>query len=198
MQTGYTAAGDQTASPDMTGAQPLTRGVILTGVEVSASRDTKVLVALGDSYTGGFGSTMDSNHRWPDLLAVQLAARRSGPPIGVVNAGIGGNRLLHDFFGPNALSRFDRDVLSQPGVGYLIVLLGINDFGLPGGHNLPQEEVTADDVIQGYRQLIVRANSAGIKVFLATLPPFGPLPQRPGYYSDAAEAKREAVNQWIR
>ena len=80
----------------------------------------------------------------------------------------------------------------------MIVLIGINDFGLPGGRNLPQEEVSADDVIQGYRQLIARANDHGIKVFLATLPPFGPLPQRPGYYSDASEMKREAVNAWIR
>ena len=198
MQTAYIANGDQTAAADLPGATTATQRLILTGVDVSAATGTKVVVALGDSLTGGFGSQMDADHRWTDHLAERLLDRKSGAPIGVVNAGIGGNRLLHDFFGPNALSRFDRDVLARPGVGYLIVLLGINDFGLPGGHNLPQEEVSADDVIQGYRQLIVRANSAGIKVFLATLPPFGPLPQRPGYYSDAAEAKREAVNQWIR
>lgn len=198
MQTAYLASGDQTGAPDMPGASTSTQRLVLTGVDVSAATGTKVVVALGDSLTGGFGSQMDADHRWTDHLAERLLERRSGPPIGVVNAGIGGNRLLHDFFGPNALSRFDRDVLSQPAVGYLIVLIGINDFGLPGGHDLPQEEVSADDVIQGYKQLIVRANSAGIKVFFATLPPFGPLPQRPGYYSDASEAKREAVNQWIR
>ena len=198
MQTAYIASGDQTAAADLPGASTATQRLVLTGVDVSAAAGTKVAVALGDSLTGGFGSQMDADHRWTDHLAERLLDRKSGPPIGVVNAGIGGNRLLHDFFGPNALSRFDRDVLGRPGVGYLIVLLGINDFGLPGGHNLPQEEVSADDVIQGYRQLIVRANSAGIKVFFATLPPFGPLPQRPGYYSDASEAKRQAVNQWIR
>ena len=198
MQTAYIAAGDQTAAADLPGAATATQRLILTGVDVSAATGTKTVVALGDSLTGGFGSQMDADHRWTDHLAERLLDRKSGAPIGVVNAGIGGNRLLHDFFGPNALSRFDRDVLGRPGVGYLIVLLGINDFGLPGGRNLPQEEVSADDVIQGYKQLIVRANSAGIKVFFATLPPFGPLPQRPGYYSDASEAKREAVNQWIR
>ena len=199
MQTGYMAAGDVTNAPDMPGAATTTQRVILTGIDVSAGSDTKVVVALGDSLTGGFGSTVDANHRWTDLLSARLATRKGGgPPIGVVNAGIGGNRLLHDFFGPNALARFDRDVLAQPSVGYLIVLLGINDFGLPGGRNLPQEEVTSDDVIAGYRQLIQRANSYGIKVFIATIPPFGPLPQRPGYYSDAAETKREAVNDWIR
>ncbi|HUO12936.1 MAG TPA: SGNH/GDSL hydrolase family protein [Caulobacteraceae bacterium] len=199
MQTSYMAAGDQTAAPDMPGAATMTQRVVLTGLDVSAGAGTKVVVALGDSLTGGFGSTLDANHRWTDLLALRLADRRDGPPIGVVNAGIGGNRLLHDFFGPNGLARFDRDVLDQPSVGYLIVLLGINDFGLPGGHpELADEDVSADDVIAGYRQLIQRANSFGIKVFIATIPPFGPLPQRPGYYSDAAEAKREAVNAWIR
>jgi lysophospholipase L1-like esterase len=198
MQTGYIAAGDQTAADTLAGPTTITSNAILTGLDVSGPTGTKVVVTLGDSITGGFGSTADANHRWPDLLSERLAARRSGPPIGVVNASIGGNRLLHDFFGPNALSRFDRDVLSQPSVGYLIVLIGINDFGLPGGRGLAAEDITADDLIAGYRQLIARAHSYGIKVFIATLPPFGPIPERPGYYSDASEAKREAVNQWIR
>jgi lysophospholipase L1-like esterase len=198
MQTAFLAPGNLTAAPDMAGAQTLTRRLIFTGLDVSGSAGTKVVVTLGDSATGGFGSMLDANHRWPDHLAERMLARRGGPPIAVVNAGIGGNRLLHDFFGPNALSRFDRDVLSQPSVGYLIVLLGINDFGLPGGRNLPAEEVTADEVIAGYHQLVQRANSYGIKVFFGTIPPFGPIPQRPGYYSDAAEIKRETVNNWIR
>ena len=197
MRTTYLAAGDQTASPGMEGAQTVNRGLLLTGIDVSASRDTKVVVTLGDSYTGGFGSTMDANHRWPDLLAERLMARKSGPPIGVVNAAIGGNRLLHDFFGPNTISRFDRDVLAQPQAGYLIVLLGVDDFGLPGGRGIPEEEVSADDVIAAYRQLIERAHSYGIKVFLGTVPPFAPGPE-PHYFSDAAEQKRGAVNQWMR
>ena len=116
----------------------------------------------------------------------------------MVNAGIGGNRLLHDFFGPNALARFDRDVLSPPNTGFLIVELGINDLGLPGGRNLPDEEVSADEVIAGFRQLIVRANDHGIKVFFGTIPPFGGFTERPGFYSDAAEIKRQTINNWIR
>jgi lysophospholipase L1-like esterase len=194
MQTAYMTPGDSTGAADLPGASTITRRVILTGIDVSARSGTKVLVTLGDSLTGGFGSTLDANHRWPDHLAERLV----GQNIPVVNAGIGGNRLLHDFFGPNGLSRFDRDVLSQPSVGYLIVLEGINDFGLPGGRNLPDEEVSADDVIAGYKQLIQRANSYGIKIFFGTIPPFGPIPQRPGFYSDAAEIKRETVNNWIR
>lgn len=197
-QTVYLAPNDATAAADLPGATTMTNEMILTGIQVSAPARTQVVVTLGDSITGGFGSTPGANHTWPDRLAERLMDRKSGPQIGVVNAAIGGNRLLHDFIGPNALSRFDRDVLAQPSVGYLIVLLGINDFGLPGGRNLPDEEVSYQDVIAGYQQLIERAHGYGIKVFIATLPPFGPIPERPGYYSEASEAKRVAVNQWIR
>jgi lysophospholipase L1-like esterase len=193
----YVTSGDQTAAADVPGAAQ-TRNLLLTGIDVSASSKTLALVTLGDSLTGGFGSTAGANADWPSRLAEKLMARRDGPPISVVNAAIGGNRLLHDTLGPNALSRFDRDVLARPNVGYMIVLLGINDFGYPGGHNLPAEEVSYQDVIAGLQQLIERAHSNGIKVFIATLPPFGPIPERPGYYSEASEAKRVALNQWIR
>ena len=195
MATGYEFAGDVVAAPEMPGAATFPRRVILSGIDVSGPSGTKVVVALGDSLTGGFGSSVDANHRWPDRLAERLTNNR----IGVVNAGIGGNRLLHDFFGPNALARFDRDVLSQPSVGYMIVELGINDLGLPGGREeLRDEDVSADDMIAGYQQLIERAHSYGIKVFMGTIPPFGGFNERPGFYSDAAEAKRQAINQWIR
>jgi lysophospholipase L1-like esterase len=197
-QSVYVGSRDQTGAADMPGATAATNEMIITGVQVSVPAKSRVVVTLGDSITGGFGSTLDANHTWPDRLAERLAERKNAPQLGVVNAAIGGNRLLHDFIGPNALSRFDRDVLAQPNVGYLIVLIGINDFGLPGGRNLPAEEVSYQDVIAGYQQLIERAHSYGIKVFIATLPPFGPIPERPGYYSEASEAKRVAVNQWIR
>jgi lysophospholipase L1-like esterase len=96
------------------------------------------------------------------------------------------------------LSRFDRDVLSQSGVTHAILLIGINDFGLPGGRKLPAEEVTVEQVVAGIRQLITRAHQRNVKIIGATLLPFGPLAERPGYYSDASAAKREALNQWIR
>lgn len=194
----YIGAGDQTAAAQIAGATTATSNTVLTGIDVSTAASTEVLVTLGDSLTTGFGSTAGAYTDWPDRLAEVLVNRKDGPPIGVVNAGIGGNRLLHDFFGPNALSRFDRDVLAQPNAGFLIVLLGINDLGLPGGRNLPAEEVTSDQVIAGYEQIIERAHEYGIKVFIATIPPFGPIPERPGYYSEEAEAKRVAINQWIR
>ena len=198
MQTSYIAPGDATAAPALPAGTTTTKGEVLTGIDISAANGTRTVVALGDSLTGGFGSTLDLNHRWPDRFSERILGPKGMQGLSVVNAGIGGNRLLHDFFGPNGLSRFDRDVLAQPNTGYLIVELGINDFGLPGGRNLPEEEVTADDVIAGYRQLIQRANSYGIKVFFATMPPFGGFTERPGFYSPAAEAKRQAVNNWIR
>ena len=198
-QTAYTVSGDATAAQDLSGATAMTNQIVLTGIQVEASARNKVVVTLGDSLTGGFGSTVDAYRSWPDLEASLLANPNRKPvPFGVVNAAIGGNRLLHDFFGPNALSRFDRDVLGQPNVSYLFIQLGINDFGIPGGRNLPEETVSAQDVIMGYEQLIARAHADNILVYIGTIPPFGPIPGRPGYYSDDADQKRMAVNTWIR
>ena len=110
--------------------------MFLTGVDVMAPADAAAIVAFGDSITDGARSTVDANHRWPDILAARLAAA-GGRKLGVLDAGIGGNRILHDAvanirFGVNALARFDRDVLAQAGVRYVIVLEGINDLGQPG------------------------------------------------------------------
>ena len=195
LQSAYIASRDVTGAPDLPGAALITKRALLTGIDVSARR-AKVIVTLGDSITDGFGSSVGANRRWPDRLAERLIAKHQS--TAVVNAGIGGNRLLHDVFGPNAVSRLDRDVLSLPKVTHLVVMLGINDFGFPGGRNLPAEEVSSDDVITAYRQIIARAHAHGIKVIGATLIPFGPIPERPGFYSPASEAKRQAVNQWIR
>lgn len=196
LQTAYIAPGDTTGAPAMPGASTVTKRALLSGIEVAASKKVKVVVVLGDQLTGGFGSTIDTNRRWPDKLAERLVAKKA--LIAVVNASIGGNRLMHDLLGPNALSRLDRDVLTQPKISHLIVLEGINDLGFPGGRNLPYDDVSVDDVTTAYRQIITRAHAQGIKVIGATMPNFGPIPERPGYYSDAAEAKRKAINQWIR
>ncbi len=196
MQTGWVVRGDATGSTKLEGATTITKRALLTGVDVVASRKTTTVVTLGDSITGGFGSTIDTNRRWPDFLAARLIEKKAD--LAVANAGIGGNRLLHDFIGPNALSRFERDVLSRSGVSHVIVLIGINDFGLPGGRNLPQEEVTLEQMVTGMRQLITRAHEHGLKIIGGTLLPFAAIPERPGYYSEASAAKREALNKWIR
>ena len=196
LQNAFVVPRDATSSTVLQGGTTITKHVVLTGVDVAVGKKPRVIVALGDSTTSGFGSTAGMDRRWTDRLAERLVTKKGS--YSIVNAGIGGNRLLHDFIGPNALSRFDRDVLSQAGVTHVVVLIGINDFGLPGGRKLPQEEVSLEQMVTGLRQLIARSHERGLKVIGATLLPFGPIPERPGYYSENSAAKREALNQWIR
>jgi lysophospholipase L1-like esterase len=204
LQTSWAEAGDQTAAPTWpdSGTQ-LTSWVFLSGVDVLAPRLAGTVATFGDSITDGAHSVPSLNHRWPDILAQRLHARQDAPELGVLNAGIGGNRLLHDAavqvnFGVNGLSRFDRDVLAQPGIRYLTVLEGINDIGHAGGSNAPiSESVTGDDLIGALRQLADRAHERGIKVFGCTLTPFEGVPAK-GYYSPEKEAIRQKYNAWIR
>ena len=199
LQTSYIAAGngDFTAAADLPGASTTTAWHFLTGVDVSAR--SAAIVALGDSITDGANSTTDANLRWPNVLAARLHGR-----LGVADQGIIGNRILHptepqfgNLFGPAALARFDRDVLAQAGVGYVIVLLGINDIGHPGSAAPPTEEVSAAEIEAGHLQFIERAHEKGIKIFGATLTPFEGTTIA-GFYSPEKEVKRQAVNHWIR
>jgi lysophospholipase L1-like esterase len=201
-QTNYLAAGDLTSAPDIPNASPLASWVFLTGIDVAAVKAASTLVAFGDSITDGAQSTDDTNHRWPNFLADRLLRQTGTPQIGVLNEGIGGNRILHDpnsniAFGVSALARFDRDVLAQPSVRYVIVLEGINDLGHAGPNLFPNEQVSAEDVIAGLKQLIERAHENGIKIYGATLTPFAGTVFT-GYFSEAKEVMRKAVNQWIR
>jgi lysophospholipase L1-like esterase len=201
-QTSYLGPGNLSgaeAFPDS--AETMTSWVFLTGVDVLAGKSAATVVAFGDSITDGARSTVDANHRWPDTLAARLQARKSGQKLGVIDAGIGGNRILHDAsanvrFGVNGLARFDRDVLAQSGVKYVIVLEGINDIGHPSPGSLADEAVTAEDIIAGLKQLIERAHEHGIKIFGATLTPFEGT--RSPYFTPEKEGQRKAVNQWIR
>ena len=202
-QTSYVGAGDQTGAASIAAPMTIASWVFLTGVDVLAPQSASAVVAFGDSITDGARSTVDANRRWPDILAARLLARRGGKKIGVLDAGIGGNRILHDAspanikFGMNALARFDRDVLAQPGVKYVIVLEGINDLGHAGSSAPESETVTAEDLIAGLRQMIERAHEKGIQIFGATLTPFEGTPFA-GYYTPEKETKRKALNEWIR
>jgi lysophospholipase L1-like esterase len=164
----------------------------LYAVEVMAPAKTGLIVAYGDSITDGARSSNESNHSWPALLAARLAAGKKPMPVAVANMGIGGNRVLRDNSGVSALGRLDRDVFSQPGVKWLMLLEGINDIGREA--TVPAETVQADDVIAGYKQIIERAHSHGIKVIGCTLTPY----QGANYYRDHGEEVRTAVNTWIR
>ena len=154
-------------------------------------------MTLGDSVTDGFGSTPDMNQRWPNLLAERLQSNWATSRLAVLNAGISGNRVLHDFVGTNALARFDRDVLVQTGVKYVIVLQGNADILIPGLIGNPAEVVTAAQIIQGHRQIIDRAHALGLRIYGGTLNPVEGYPF-PGFWTPDLEAKRQAVNHWIR
>jgi lysophospholipase L1-like esterase len=207
LQTSYIAAGsgDSTGAVDLPGAATTTSWHFVTSVDVLA-RGGATVVALGDSITDGGNSTVDANLRWPNVLASRLQARRATRQLGVIDEGIIGNRILHptepvfdNLFGPAALARFDRDVLAQAGVAYVIVLLGINDIGHPGSSaGAPaSEEVSAEDIEAGLAQLVERAHEHQIKLFGATLTPFENTTLE-GFFSPEKEVKRQAVNRWIR
>lgn len=205
-QTSYLAAGNAAALTSLDNPTPVTSWMFLTGLEVHAAPSAGAIVTLGDSITDGARSTVDGNHRWPDMLASRLAARKGGPRFGVVNMGIGGNRILHEGmaskrpqFGINALARFDSDVLAQPGVKYLVVLEGINDIGHAGSSAPASETVTAEDLIAGMKQMIERAHQKGIKVIGCTITPFeGPANVQRGYWTPEKAKVRDTVNEWIR
>ena len=170
-------------------------------VDVLAAPQTKgAIVAFGDSITDGFASTVNANARWPNDLARRILAGPPGQVRPVVDEGISGNRVLNDSacFGVNAQARFTRDVAARTGARYVVLLEGINDIGfsqLPdSGCSAPNTDVSADQIIAGYQHIIAAAHAAGLKIFGGTLTPFG----GSFYYSAAGEAKREAVNHWIR
>jgi len=154
-------------------------------------------VTLGDSITDGFGSTPDTNQRWPNILTERLRSHRGTSRVAVLNAAIIGNRVLHDLVGTNALARLDRDVLVQSGVKYVIVMEGVNDFGIPGLIGNPAERGDCEQVIQGHRQIIDRAHALGLRIYGATFES-GRRHHLPQLLLAALEAKRGAVNHWIR
>jgi lysophospholipase L1-like esterase len=165
----------------------------LAGIDVLAPEDAFTIVALGDSITDGYATTLDANRSWPALLAKRLNSNKDLQRIAVVNQGISGNQVLRDGFGISALARFDRDVLSVAGVKWVILLEGINDINMRGRTDGP-ESVTSDDLIGGYRQIIERAHMHGIKAIGATLTPEEGVPTM----SERGEKIRTALNEWIR
>jgi lysophospholipase L1-like esterase len=204
MQTAYVSDSGNLTKEVFKPSEMIQRRAFLSGVEVESAAPAKVVVAFGDSITDGVGSTPDTNRRWPDRLLERLAARGGRQGGGMVNMGISGNRVLNDNAGQSALARFDRDVLAVPGVAYVIVFEGVNDLGTSYGSfegpfaafkaMMPAHQATAESLIAGYRQLIVRAHSKGVKVFGATIAPY----EGAFYYSSEGEAQRQAVNNWIR
>ncbi len=193
-QTAFIVAGNQLAAASAQAPQAAQREsyFALGSVEVSSTETARVLVAFGDSLTDGLGSAVNGARRFPNLLDDRLKAAGQAR-TGVVNAGISGNRWLHDFSGPSGISRFERDVLNVSGVTHALLLMGINDIGF-SVEPMPSQPVTAPQLIAAIAAAASSAKALGIKVLLGTLPPFRPA----GYYSDEGEVKRQAVNAWIR
>lgn len=200
-RTSYVStAGDFTQAASLDGAELTTNLQFITGVYVGTAEQVNVVVAFGDSITDGTRSTPHTYSSWPDNFAARVSTGKNGRKLAVVNEGISGNQVLNDGAGISALARFDRDVLSNPGVTHMVVLEGINDLGTSGraapGTTVVGPVRTAAELIAGYRQLIARAHANGIKIYGATLTPFEGV--APGYYSPEKDEIRIEINKWIR
>jgi lysophospholipase L1-like esterase len=198
-ETSFLVHGDHVADPSLTGSTTVEHWYFISGVDVRERTGGSAIVALGDSITDGHAVPTNSNARWTDDFARRLAAAPATRGLSVLNVGTGGNRLLLDGLGPNALARFDRDVLAQAGVRYLIVLEGINDLGTAARLapiSAARHTLLVHQIIGAYEQIIQRAHAHGIVVMGGTLTPDG----GSDYYHPAAEseADRQQVNAWIR
>lgn len=195
----YYVHGDRSAAADLPGAGRIEHWYQLAGIDVAAPAEAAAIVAIGDSITDGHGVETGTDRRWTDALAERLQADPATRHIAVLNLGIGGNRVLDDGLGPNALARFERDVLGQPGVRWAILLEGVNDLGTltreapatPEAHRR-----LVEGIIAAYAQMVDRARARGIRMIGATIMPYGASDY---YHPDAAnEADRAAINAWIR
>ena len=182
--TSFIQAGNAVSATSLPAAVKTPHWYILTGIDVLADHTSQAIVILGDSITDGRGSTTDGNNRWPDILAQRLHSNALTAGLAVINMGIGGNGIFGGL-GPSAQARFDRDVLSQNGVRWLIVFEGVNDIG--GG-------ASAQRLTNAYAQFVDKAHARNLRAYGATITPFG----GNGYCTPAHESVRQAVNHWIR
>ena len=197
--TSYYVHGDSVGAATLADPKKVDHWFDISEIDVQAAPRAAAVLVLGDSITDGHGSTTNGNDRWTDVFAARLQSSRHTRNVGVSNQGIGGNQLLTDGLGPNALSRFDRDVLAPAGVRWLIIFEGVNDLGglARNGEVAPTAHAAfVERVLSAYRQLIDRAHAHGLRVLGATITPYvGSDYYHPGPLS---EADRQAVNQWIR
>ena len=197
--TSYYVHGDAVSAAKLIDEKSVDHWYEVSEIDVLAAPEAASVVALGDSITDGHGATTNGNDRWTDVLAQKLQGSPNTRNIGVSNQGIGGNHLLTDGLGPNALSRFDRDVLAQSSVRWVIVFEGVNDLGglARNGEVTPGEHAAlVQRVLAAYQQIVLRAHAHGLRVFGATITPYaGSDYYHPGPLS---EADRQTVNQWIR
>ncbi len=195
--TSFLAHGNRVSEASWSDAEKVVRWYQIADLEVEAPVSVAAVSTIGDSITDGHGATTDFNDRWTDALAARL--RAAGLEMGVVNTGIGGNRLLREGLGPNVVSRFDRDVIARSGVTHVIVLIGTNDLGIlhRNKEDTPQaRQRLVSELMSGYRQIVERAHAHGICAIGGTIVPM----IDSDYYHPSLEtnADREEVNRWIR
>ncbi|QNI37686.1 SGNH/GDSL hydrolase family protein [Edaphobacter albus] len=190
----YIATGDHAQDPSIPVAEVTHSWYFLKNIQVKKEKGSAAIVAIGDSITDGSFSEYDVNHRWTDRLAERLVHNRGTKHLSVMNAGIGGNRLLHNYIGQRALDRFDRDVLSAPGVKYIVLLEGINDIGFTGKPRGKGDQITIEELIAAMKQLIDRAHAKGLEIFGATLTPY----EGARYSTPEGEQMRQTMNAFIR
>ncbi len=190
--TSYIIPGNTTTTTDFAGAVTTDHWYNINAIEVLAPSTAACVAILGNSITDGRGSTTNMQNRWPDVLSERLLEDSSTQHVGVLNMGIGGNCVLFGGLGPTGVSRFDRDILQQQGVRWAIILEGVNDIG--GVHSATAATSTAINLIDAYKQMIVKAHGKNIRVFGATITPF----KGNGYYNQYSESCRDSVNHWIR
>ncbi|KAI0746578.1 extracellular GDSL-like lipase/acylhydrolase [Daedaleopsis nitida] len=201
--TSFMTFGNQVSAANLTGqVQSVAHWYFISTLDAWVPTSISTVAIVGDSITDGRGSDTDRNNRWPDLLLARLQSSGDAflKNLAFANQAAGGNRILADGLGPNAIGRFDRDVLSQPGVRFSMIFEGVNDIGVAAATTADQQAI-GDTVIAAYKQLILRAHAAGLPMFGATITPFS----APGFnasiqpYSSAVrEATRQRVNDFIR
>jgi lysophospholipase L1-like esterase len=191
--TSFLLAGNSTKVTDFTGAAETDHWYVINGIDVLASAKTRSIAILGNSITDGRGSDTNKQNRWPDILSERLLNNAATRNIGVLNMGIGGNCMVSGGLGPTALNRYDRDILGQQGLSWVVIFIGVNDIG-----GTPNSQEAADwtyqNLINTYEQFIENAHAKGLKVYGGTIMPF----KGNGYYSEFREACRNKVNEWIR
>jgi lysophospholipase L1-like esterase len=194
--TSFIQAGNCVAMDELKTAAVTDHWYFLAEIDVQAADSAAAILVLGDSITDGRGSTTNKNDRWTDNLARRLHANPRTATIAVLNQGVGGNRVLRNGLGPSALQRFDRDVLLPAGVRWVIVFEGINDLGTAVTARVRNEPAaTAQDITNGYEQMIAKARAHGLRIYGATITPFQGFVS---YYNSQSEGDRQAVNHWIR
>lgn len=190
--TSYILTGNQDINADFSTAVKTDHWYIIGGIDVKNTKQAATVAVIGNSITDGRGSGTNKQNRWTDILSQRLLENNNTKNTGVINLGIGGNCVVRGGLGPTALSRFNRDILSQNGVKWLIILEGVNDIGgLKKAEDVPQ---LVQDLKIAYTQMIDKAHAKGIKVYGATILPFG----KSFYDNEYRKQARDSINNWIR